>query len=54
MLATSLFALISSGRAVGEESALVHHHDAVGVAEHHVHVVLDDDGGDRPGAHHRG
>ena len=32
----------------------MHHHDAVGVAEHHVHVVLDDDGRNRSGAHHRG
>src|SRR5260221_2111030 len=31
----------------------MHHDDAVGVAEYHVHVVLDDDGGDHPSAHHR-
>src|SRR4030081_408127 len=41
-------------RPVGEESAFMHHHDAVGVAEHDVHVVLDDDGRHRSGAHHRG
>jgi hypothetical protein len=33
---------------------LVHHHDAVGVAEHHVHVVLDDDRRHHSGPHHRG
>src|ERR671924_483221 len=32
-------------RSVGEQPAFVHHHDAIGVAEHDVHVVLDDDGG---------
>src|SRR5215471_7970762 len=41
-------------RPVGEEPAFVHHHDAVRVAEHHVHVVLDDDGRHRAGAHDRG
>src|SRR5947209_4356744 len=41
-------------RPVGEESAFVHHHDAVRVAEHHVHVVLDDNGGHRTRAHDRG
>src|SRR6185295_16042312 len=41
-------------RSVGEEFAFVHHHDAVGVAEHHVHVVFDHDGGDGAGAHHGG
>src|SRR5262245_3182678 len=40
-------------RALGEKPALVHHYDAVGIAEHHVHVVLDDDGGDRAGPHYR-
>src|SRR5207244_3843539 len=34
------------GRAIGKEGPLMHHHDAVGIAEHDVHVVLDDDGGD--------
>src|SRR5215471_13532718 len=32
-------------RSIGQEAALMHHHDAVGVAEHDVHVVLDDDRG---------
>src|SRR6266446_7844373 len=41
-------------RPVGEESAFVHHDDAVRVAEHHVHVVLDDNGRHRTRAHHRG
>src|ERR671922_49475 len=41
-------------RSVGEESAFVHHHDAVRVPEHHVHVVLDDDGSHRAGTHDRG
>src|SRR5712664_1622123 len=27
------------GRAVGEERPLMHHHDAVGIAEYHVHIV---------------
>src|SRR5437588_1963049 len=31
------------GRAIGEERAFMHHDDAVGIAEHDVHVVLDDD-----------
>jgi len=30
------------GRAVGQDRPLVHGHDAVGVGEDHVHVVLDD------------
>src|SRR5215216_2815703 len=42
------------GRTVGEERTLVHHHDAVGVAEHDIHVVLDDDRRHRAVAHHRG
>src|SRR6516162_9640282 len=42
------------GRAIGEKSSLVHHHDAVRVAEYDVHVVLDDHCGHRAGAHHRG
>src|SRR3984893_3134262 len=41
-------------RAVGEESAFMHHHNAVRVAEHHVHVVLDDNGRHRTRAHDRG
>src|SRR6266516_2597330 len=41
-------------RSVGEESAFMHHHDAVRVAEHHVHVVLDDDSSHRAGTHDRG
>ena len=32
----------------------MHHHDAVGVAENHVHVVLDHDGRHHAAAHHRG
>src|SRR5262249_21018460 len=39
-------------RAVGQERAFVHHHDAIGIAEHHVHVVLDHDRGDLAAAHH--
>ena len=54
MLATSSFALICVRRPVGKKPAFVHHHDAVGIAEHDIHVVLDDDGGHRPGAHDRG
>src|SRR5215469_11146615 len=41
-------------RPVGEESAFVHHDDAIRVAEHHVHVVLDDNGRHRTRAHDRG
>src|SRR5712691_4058748 len=41
-------------RPVGEKPAFMHHHDAVGVAEHDVHVVLDDNGRHRSGAHDRG
>src|SRR5215472_13291866 len=41
-------------RPVGEESAFMHHHNAVRVAEHHVHVVLDDNGRHRTRAHDRG
>src|SRR5262245_27010637 len=40
-------------RPVGEEFAYVHHDDAVRVAEHHVHVVIDDNGRHRAGAHDR-
>src|SRR4030095_8189671 len=40
-------------RPVGEESAFMHHHDAVRVAEHHIHVVLDDNGRYRARAHDR-
>src|SRR5262249_32090702 len=40
-------------RPVGEEFAFVHHDDAVRVAEHHVHVVLDDNGRYGAGAHDR-
>src|SRR5215813_11892449 len=40
------------GGAVGEDGALVHGHDARTVREDHVHVVLDDDGGDPLRAHH--
>src|SRR6266567_1317929 len=40
-------------RPVGEESAFVHHDDAVRVAEHHVHVVLDDNRRHGAGAHDR-
>src|SRR5262249_41924797 len=39
------------GGAVGEDGALVHGHDAVGIAEDHVHVVLDDHGRDAARAH---
>src|SRR6266542_3010292 len=39
------------GRPVGEDGALVHGHDARAVGEYHVHVVLDDDGGDALRAH---
>src|SRR5215468_4223346 len=39
-------------RAVGQDGALVHGHDARTVREDHVHVVLDDDGGDPLRAHH--
>src|SRR5437868_967082 len=41
-------------RAVGEKGAFMHHHDAVGIAEHHIHVMLDHDGGDHAAADHRG
>src|SRR6266481_2490654 len=34
------------GCPVGGDGALVHGHDARAVGEHHVHLVLDDDGGD--------
>src|SRR5215510_3446607 len=40
-------------RPVGEEFAFVHHDNAVRVAEHHIHVVLDDNGRHRAGAHDR-
>src|SRR5262244_3109398 len=40
------------GGAVGKDGALVHGHDARTVREDHVHVVLDDDGGDPLHAHH--
>src|SRR5215472_5833938 len=40
-------------RPVGEESAFMHHDDAVRVAEHHVHVVLDDNRRHGAGAHDR-
>src|SRR5262249_3382849 len=40
--------------AVGEDRALVHGDDPSAVPEDHVHVVLDDDGGDPSRAHHRG
>ena len=53
-MATCSFFLISSGVPCGENRALVHHDDAVGVLEHHVHVVLDDHGGDALAAHDRG
>ena len=53
MLATSLLARISSGVPSARNRPLVHHDDAVGVAEYHVHVVLDDDRGDVPSPHHR-
>src|SRR6266481_6936574 len=33
-------------RPAREDGALMHRHDPVGVLEHHVHVVLDDHGGD--------
>ena len=42
------------GRALGENGALGHDHDPVGVFEHHVHVVLDDHRGDALAAHDRG
>src|SRR5262245_23654926 len=38
---------------VGQEFAFVHHDDAVRVAEHHVHVVLDDNGRYGAGANDR-
>src|SRR2546430_811461 len=41
-------------RPVGEEPAFVHHDDTVRVAEHHVHVVLDDNGRHRTRAYDRG
>src|SRR5262252_9430894 len=41
-------------RPVGEELPFVHHHDAVRVAEHNVHVVLDDDRSHCAGAHDGG
>ena len=40
------------GRALGQDGALGHDDDAVGVLEDHVHVVLDDHGGDALAAHH--
>src|SRR5262245_10505240 len=40
-------------RSVGEESAFMHHDDAVRVTEHHVHVVLNHNRGYRAGAHDR-
>src|SRR5437016_1779664 len=42
------------GGAVGQDRALVHGDDAGAVSEDHVHVVLDDDGGDSPGPDHGG
>src|ERR1700693_2823063 len=38
--------------AVGQDCALVHGDDPGTVLEHHVHVVLDDDGRDPPRPHH--
>src|SRR5216684_6347416 len=40
--------------AVGQDRALVHGDDPRAVLEDHVHVVLDDHGGDPPRPHHRG
>src|SRR5579864_3447460 len=40
-------------RAVGEDRPLVHDDDALGIAEHDVHVVLDDDDRDAARAHDR-
>src|SRR5215468_3475739 len=40
------------GGAVGEDGALVHGYDARAVGEDHVHIVLDDDGGDSLRAHY--
>src|SRR2546427_2782277 len=42
------------GCPVGQDGPLVHGHDARTVPEHHVHVVLDDDGGDPPRLDDRG
>src|SRR5215475_24887 len=30
-------------RPVGQERTFVHHHDAIRIAENHIHVVFDDD-----------
>ena len=38
---TSGFVWISAGRPFGDDPAVVEHHDAVGDAHHHAHVVLD-------------
>src|SRR3989442_2082741 len=40
------------GRAVGEKPAFMHHDDAIGAFEHHVHVVFDDDRRDPAAPHH--
>ncbi len=42
------FAMTAAGVSTGEQLAVVHDRDAVGEAEHDVHVVLDDE--DRPAA----
>src|SRR5215831_5215992 len=41
-------------RPVGEERTFMHHHDAIRIAKNHIHVVLDDDGSHRAGAHDLG
>ena len=53
-MATCSFLRDLVGRALGEDGALGHDDDAVGIVEHHIHVVLDDDRRDAFAAHDRG
>src|SRR5262249_52350924 len=41
-------------RPVGEERTFMHHHNAIRITKNHIHVVLDDYGSHRAGAHYLG